>query len=172
MSAKNFIFWACGAICGFGASYMMLKRKYENLIQEEIESVKAVYKKNQDVKDKETEESPIDKADSIINQNGYNPLRYGAVKSIQVISPDEFGDEPDYEKIELSYYDDGFLTDDNDEIINDSKKIIGDALEHFGEYEENVVMVVNHELQVYYEIIRDTRRYVDVVSKTPYKVEV
>lgn len=33
-------------------------------------------------------------------------------------------------------------------------------------------MVVNHELQVYYEIIRDTRRYVDVVSKTPYKVEV
>ena len=172
MRAKNFIFWACGAICGFGVSYMMLKRKYENLIQEEIESVKAVYKKNQDVKDKETEESPIDKADSIINQNGYNPLRYGAVKSIQVISPDEFGDEPDYEKIELSYYDDGFLTDDNDEIINDSKKIIGDALEHFGEYEENVVMVVNHELQVYYEIIRDTRRYVDVVSKTPYKVEV
>ena len=157
MSAKNFIFWACGAICGFGASYMMLKRKYENLIQEEIESVKAVYKKNQDVKDKETEESPIDKADSIINQNG---------------SPDEFGDEPDYEKIELSYYDDGFLTDDNDEIINDSKKIIGDALEHFGEHEEDVVMVVNHELQVYYEIIRDTRRYVDVVSKTPYKVEV
>ena len=172
MSAKNFIFWACGAICGFGASYMMLKRKYENLIQEEIESVKAVYKKNQDVKDKETEESPIDKADSIINQNGYNPLRYGAVKSIQVISPDEFGDEPDYEKIELSYYDDGFLTDDNDEIINDSKKIICDALEHFGEHEEDVVMVVNHELQVYYEIIRDTRRYVDVVSKTPYKVEV
>lgn len=52
------------------------------------------------------------------------------------------------------------------------EKIIGDALEHFGEYEENVVMVVNHELQVYYEIIRDTRRYVDVVSKTPYKVEV
>ena len=99
MSAKNFIFWACGAICGFGASYMMLKRKYENLIQEEIESVKAVYKKNQDVKDKETEESPIDKADSIINQNGYNPLRYGAVKSIQVISPDEFGDEPDYERL-------------------------------------------------------------------------
>ena len=53
-----------------------------------------------------------------------------------------------------------------------SKKIIGDALEHFGEHEEDVVMVVNHELQVYYEIIRDTRRYVDVVSKTPYKVEV
>ena len=25
MSAKNFIFWACGAICGFGVSYMMLK---------------------------------------------------------------------------------------------------------------------------------------------------
>ena len=41
---------------------------------------------------------------------------------IQVISPDEFGDNSDYDKIELSYYDDGFLTDDNDEIINDSKK--------------------------------------------------
>lgn len=99
MSAKNFIFWACGAICGFGVSYAMLKRKYENLIQEEIESVKAVYKKNQDIKDNENEQSPNDKADSIINQNGYNPLRYGAVNPIQVISPDEFGDNSDYDKM-------------------------------------------------------------------------
>ena len=39
MSAKNFIFWACGAICGFGVSYMMLKRKYENLLKYRTEKI-------------------------------------------------------------------------------------------------------------------------------------
>ena len=56
--------------------------------------------------------------------------------------------------------------------VNDIRKIVDDALDHFGDYEEDVVMVVNHDLQVYYEIVRDPRRYVDVIAKTPYKVEV
>ena len=160
------------AICGCGATYIALKKKYEDLAQEEIESVKEVYKKKQDVQEEVSNQVDANTAESIIKQSGYSPIRYNETKSIQVISPDEFGDNLDYDKIELTYYTDGFLADDDNNIINDIRKIVDDALDHFGDYEEDVVMVVNHDLQVYYEIVRDPRRYVDVIAKTPYKVEV
>lgn len=169
---RNFIFFVCGAICGCGATYIALKKKYEDLAQEEIESVKEVYKKKQDVQEEVSNQVDANTAESIIKQSGYSPIRYNETKSIQVISPDEFGDNLDYDKIELTYYTDGFLADDDNNIINDIRKIVDDALDHFGDYEEDVVMVVNHDLQVYYEIVRDPRRYVDVIAKTPYKVEV
>lgn len=82
-----------------------------------------------------------------------------------VISPSEFG-ELDYEKIELTYYADGILTDDRNEIMDDPDDIIGpDALDSFGDYEDDSVYVRNDGRRCDYAILKDLRNYRDVVRR-------
>ena len=83
-----------------------------------------------------------------------------------VISPDEFGDL-DYECIDLTYYEDDILADDEDEIIDDVLETVGpEALDAFGREdgeEEFVVHVRNDARKCDYEITRDFRNYDDVI---------
>ena len=77
-----------------------------------------------------------------------------------VITPDEFGDNPDYETISLTYYSDGVLTDEFDEIITNIDDVVGmDSLNHFGEYEDDSVFVRNDDAMTDYEILLDERKY-------------
>lgn len=79
-----------------------------------------------------------------------------------VIPPEEFG-ELDYETVSLTYYEDGVLTDDMDNIIEDVDDIVGEeSLEHFGEYEDDSVFVRNDARETDYEILADTRNYHDI----------
>lgn len=81
-----------------------------------------------------------------------------------VISPDEFGEMDDYETISLTYFEDGVLTDDEYNIIEDIESMIGeDSLTHFGEYEDDSVFVRNDAAQCDYEILRDMRSYEDIM---------
>lgn len=88
-----------------------------------------------------------------------------------VISPDEFGELYDYEKVSLTYYSDKVLTDDNDDVIEDIDAVIGvESLDHFGEYEEDSVFVRNDQRMCDYEILLDTRTYSEAVKKSkPYQ---
>ena len=87
-----------------------------------------------------------------------------------VISPEEFG-EVGYEQIELTYYGDGILADDDDEIIDDVEDVVGSyALTSFGKYEDDAVFVRNDARRCDYEILADHRDYNDVVR--PHRVEV
>ena len=82
-----------------------------------------------------------------------------------VISPDEFGGVEEYEKISLSYYADGILADDDDEVMENADEIVGlDSLTHFGEYEDDSVFVRNDVMKCDYEILLDHRNYKDVAS--------
>ncbi len=97
-------------------------------------------------------------------KDGYSPY---------VISPDEFGEFEEYEKISLTYYADGVLADDNDEVVDDVEDIIGDALNHFGEYEDDSVFVRCDERKCDYEILLDTRSFlIDITHDNPKQVEV
>ena len=88
-----------------------------------------------------------------------------------VIPPEEFG-ETDYEIISLTYYADGILADDMDDIVDDVDDIVGaDSLTHFGEYEEDSVFVRNDLREVDYEILRDPRKYSDVVGDSQSQVD-
>ena len=83
-----------------------------------------------------------------------------------VISPDEFGDYPDYETISLTYYNDKVLTDEYNEIVDDIDDLIGeDSLNHFGEYEDDSVFVRNDALKVDYEILLDSANYSDIAPQ-------
>ena len=77
-----------------------------------------------------------------------------------VISPDEFGEDPNYQTVSLTLYEDGILTDDYDDVVVDVDDWVGeDSLTHFGEYEYDSVFVRNESMQTDFEILRDLRTY-------------
>lgn len=83
-----------------------------------------------------------------------------------IISPDEYGEDHSYEQVELTYYADGVLAYDNDDIMENADERIGlSSLNHFGEYEEDSVYVRNEILRCEYQICRDERTYSDVTGR-------
>lgn len=82
-----------------------------------------------------------------------------------VIEPDKYGEHEAYDQVELTLYADGILADEKDDIVR--KGIIGDALDHMGEYDDDVVHVCDPVRKVYYEITADNRSYEDATGRTP-----
>ena len=75
-----------------------------------------------------------------------------------VISPEEFGEIDEYDKISLTYYADGYLVEGDPAmggtIIDNVDEVVGpDALDSFGEYEDDAVYVRNDAHQTDYEIL-------------------
>lgn len=84
-----------------------------------------------------------------------------------VISPEEFGELDGYTPISLTYFADGVLSDENGIIIDDVEEIVGDTLNHFGEYEEDAVFARNDAKRCDYEILRDEREYAEFRKTLP-----
>lgn len=85
-----------------------------------------------------------------------------------VIDPDDFG-EDDYEPLTLTYYSDGVLVDEDDEPVENVDEVVGkDALKLFGEYQANAVYARNERLKCDYEILRDSRRFSDILEADPF----
>lgn len=184
-----FASFAMGAFAGAFVTYKVLKTKYERFAQEEIDSMREYFSNRKPrLGKKEVEESELTTNSKvyadILTSEGY--ADYSSIKKIEeggpepmksdkprVISPDEFGDE-DYDIESLTYYADGVLTDDWDNRIEDVEGTVGiDSLTHFGDNkdDEDSVFVRNDRLKTDYEILRDERRYSDVVCGNPYPPE-
>lgn len=89
-----------------------------------------------------------------------------------IIRPEEYGELHAYETLSLNYYADGVLTDDLDNPIEDVESLVpADFADHFGEYDDNAVFVRNDNLECDYEILRDLRKFTDVVGEYPYPTE-
>lgn len=170
----NILVFAAGAAIGSVVTWKLVKTKYEQIAQEEIDSVKEVFARRAS-----TEKPSLDEYISKLNDQGYNttdgattaPDEYEEEEETEsmvddmayVIAPDEFGEFDDYETISLTYYADEVLADDMDDPIDDTVEIVGpDALMRFGEYEEDAVYVRNDKLKTDYEILLDTRKYSEV----------
>lgn len=192
-----FVMFIAGATVGALATWGYAKKKYEKIAQEEIDSVKKVFNKkvsengqkileglNNGFKTtgKQTKEKfDAEKYTAILQNEGYiNPSSENNIKDKKenimgypyIISPDEFGELSNYEVISLTYYADGVLADDNDEMIYDVEDIVGDALNHFGEYEDDSVFVRCDKRKCDYEILLDQRNFAEVVKNKPRQVEV
>ena len=160
----NFVSFAAGAIIGSVATWRILNKKYEQLFQEEIKSVKETFSKN--FKDNEivTEEK---NEESLINEEKANykniVFEHYLSKEDQpyVISPDEFGEKKGYKLISLTYFSDEKLADDVGYLFN-VDEIGEESLKQFGEYEEDSVHVRNDLLKADYEILLDPRKYSEV----------
>lgn len=86
----------------------------------------------------------------------------------EVITPEECGDGTFDHSIHcLTYYSDGVLADDWFGTYNIEDTIGEDALNHFGEYVDDVVYVRNYELKADYEVTRDDRKFSEMVEMHP-----
>ena len=191
MSKKLFIF-VLGSVVGAAVAGYYVKKKYEQISQEEIESVKETFSKKKDISNDDVEEcddyEPIEIDDnsnhttrkpsitaysSLLKQKQYSTIKKdNPVELPYVISPDDFGDFDEYEKISLTYYADKVLADDNDEMIDDVDDVVGTkSLTTFGQYEEDAVYVRNDRLKCDYEILKDHRLYSSVVNGTYHEVD-
>ena len=182
------ITFIAGAAVGAAASWYFTKNKYEQLVQEEINSVREAFALIDDT-DKDSDESEdedgscnensyVDEVVDVVENNGYykysdsekEELRHVTEKKPYVIPPEEFGEIEEYSRCSLTYYADKVLADELDELVENIEDTIGfESLTHFGEYEEDSVFVRNDRLGCDYEILLDTRTYIDVLKAKPYK---
>ena len=194
----NFMLFIFGAAVGSAATWTYAKKKYELIAQEEIDSVKEVFSKRENgnmVKEaefnKQEGKPDLKEYAEKIRESNYTNYSDTDGKSetkretrkqderdkkgyfAYVITPEEFGEFDDYEKISLSYFDDQILADENLDIVDDIEETVGiDSLTHFGEYEDDSVFVRNDERKCDYEILLDHRNYEDVIKKKPQSTEV
>ena len=173
-----------GVAVGVAASYTYFKNKYEQLVQEEIDSVKEAFARQQEEESEEVNE--IKEYRRQIREAGY--VNYHNMSSTiietddeevepimdkpYVIPPEEFGMKDDYELVSLTYYADAILADDQDMKIEDVENMVGfESLGTFGTYEDDCVHVRNDTQKTDYEILRALRDYSDVIKEKPYLME-
>lgn len=173
---KVFITFAIGAATGSVATYFCVKsrieKKAEERVQAEIASIKEKLGKSDEEPVEEVIETVVDETEeevkearktalNIIRDFGYDPEAEEST-GVEVITPDEFAEREGYTVDNLIFYaGDGILADQNgDEILI---QMIGkESLDHFGDYEENVVHVRNHNVKSDYEVMLDPRSYSEV----------
>lgn len=202
MKISHVVAFIFGAFTGAAVAWHYRKAKYEERMNEELESIREIRNKNVSKnEDNNTNDSIKAKVKEDImsyakklNDEGYT--NYSSIKKIEetdeeenkviqnritsdstekpyVISPDEFNEFDDYSVISLTYYADGKLADDNDELVEDVDDVVGiNSLEHFGEYDDDCVYVRNDRLKVDYEILRSLRKYSEILEQKPYLKEV
>lgn len=181
------VIFTAGAAIGSAVTYKLIKTKYETIANDEIEEIREYYKS----KEEDTEEEPKQEpaiAENVKVESKPNVVNYAAMVNNMgydtsdktedrpvveeadlpyEIAPDEYSEFEDYSYFSFTYYDDGFVADDNDEIVEDVDDIIGnDLLERFKEDPDlDSIYVRNDALKSDYEILRDYGNYTDLFEE-------
>lgn len=159
-----------GVAIGSVVTWRVLKTKYEQIAQEEIDSVKEVFaNRRENVVSEDFTEEEKDELVAEINKLNYNTCSTDKkedtkdVDAPYVISSDQYGEYYGFDLESLTYYADGVMTNDNDEVIEDVERIIGEEWKEFMiEDEEECVFVRNETLETDYEVVSDPRKYSEV----------
>lgn len=129
----------------------------------------------EDLDDEEVEEPDDGLNEYARLVNNYTNEKGGVdemVKKPYVISPYDFGELDGYSQVELTYYADGTLEDEDYNIVTDVDELIGsDSLFTFGEYEDDAVFVRNERLRADFQILKDYRTYEQARSVGPDQVD-
>lgn len=186
MTKNNIIMAASfgiGVIVGAMATYFAMRKKCQEIVNKDAEELRKYYtqrEKNENNKEdkdspclakKNIQEKPFEEYAQKVEDLKYADYSSSSEKEKSdgeekskakpyVISPDEFGEYDDYEKISLTYFDDGYLTDDCNVLVDDVEGTVGSvSLAHIGEYEDDAVHVRNDVLKVDYEILQVLDKY-------------
>lgn len=173
---SNIIIFAAGAAIGAVVTWKFVKTKYEQIAQEEIDSMKEYYDQkyrggepdsNENVES--APDAPAKTVESLVSVT--NDLNYTNDAEIPkrdetrrpsdpyIVSPEEFY-ASGYEVTTLRYWANGVYTNDEGEVVEDAWHFIKiDPEEHFGEYEDDAVHVRNDEMKTDFEILRELREY-------------
>lgn len=187
---RDVLMFAAGGAVGYFVTKKLLDIRYEQRFQEEIKSTKEAFSRldNTELSEEEHTDNivPVDELPDIkeyaalLKDEAY--VDYSAATESEseekeepvdrpyVISPEEFGEFDDYERVSLTYYADLKLADENDELVDDVDEIVGeDSLTQFGVYEDDSVFVRNDAKKCDYEILLDQRNYCDVIKNNPHR---
>ena len=182
---KNVLLFTAGLVVGSVVTWKMTKDKYEQWANDEIRMMREYYNQKEEeyYEEEDLDEEPIEaevrterntKPDlteytSRLNESGYTDYSEISKKDEEednesdmeekpyVISPEEFGDFDDYETIELTYYKNGYVTDDQDILMSNDEveEAIGwNNITRMGEYEEDALHVRNEKRKTDYEILQ------------------
>lgn len=158
MNIKLIFAFALGAVAGYLAKYALDKRKStEDEEEVKYEDIVKDYSGDDDEGEPSDEyvtyASIDDEAPKLEKETTiYDP-------KIEVIDPKDFGLDATFDKVTWTVYNGGIVTNENDIIVEDKKSYIGDALDHMGEYEDDIVCVKNDIFRLYIEIANDPRDY-------------
>ena len=190
---KGFFIFAAGVVAGAVAGAYLVKDKVMADAKQEIEEVREYYKSKKETKKEETvEEQPVEEVKeekeykTIVENSGY--VNYNKPEQIAQhsvledepysIDPEEFGDkeEEGWDTMVLTYFADGVLIDDADEIVEQPDVVVGlDNLKIFEEFPDATCVYVRNETwRTDFEILRDDWKWSDLqepqVEKKPHQL--
>lgn len=191
---KNLFIFVAGALAGAAGAYVYTKGKYEQIMEEEIQSVRDIYREKQKQDKKEEPEQPEEPSDEmvkedykdIVKENKYvnytNYMDNEEVKSETeeieptdfpyVIDPEEFGEEVGYDTTTYTYFSDGVLVDDVDDVVDDPEIMVG--LENLKIFEEtgcSGIYVRNEIYKMDIEILKDDWKWSDIEDAENKRIE-
>ena len=185
---KGLLSFADGVDVGAVAGAVIVKNKVLADAKAEIEEVREYYRESRGVKEveevKEKVEETIDHIQDLIEEHETKPktekehTNYSQITKMYmskdefqtpmyddpfVIDPSEFGENPEYDTETLTYFADGVLVDDVDDVIDEPDIVVGlENLKIFEEFGATTVYVRNDIYKTDYEIIRDDWNYSDL----------
>ena len=190
---KGLFIFAAGVVAGAVAGAYLVKDKIMADAKQEIEEVREYYKSKKESKKEEiVEEQPIEEVneekeyEKIVVNSGY--VNYNKPEQITqhsvfedvpyAIDPEEFGDkeEEGWDTTTLTYFADGVLVDDVDEIVEQPDVVVGlDNLKIFEEFPDATCVYVRNETwRTDFEILRDDWKWSDLqepqVEKKPHQL--
>ena len=190
---KGLFIFAAGVVAGAVAGAYLVKDKVMADAKQEIEEVREYYKSKKETKKEETvEEQPVEEVKeekeykAIVENSGYvnyNKPEQMAQHSVledepYSIDPEEFGDkeEEGWDTMTLTYFADGVLTDDTDEVVEQPEVVVGlDNLKVFEEFPDATCVYVRNETwRTDFEILKDDWKWSDLqepqVEKKPHQL--
>ena len=177
-TVKNILIFAMGAGLGSIVTYKLLKDEYEQIAQEEIDSVMDTFKRyNPANEPEEMSDEEYERLNYKRKKGEYTaydkigrPAEADEIETLPayVISVVDYNENNlHYEKSSLTYYDvDDTLVDENEEPITDPDYVVGlDALTRFGDGsdDDDIVYIRNEKLAVDYEIVRVDKSYQETI---------
>jgi len=190
---KGLFIFAAGVVAGAVAGAYLVKDKVMADAKQEIEEVREYYKSKKETKKEETvEEQPVEEVKeekeykTIVENSGY--VNYNKPEQMvqhsvledepYSIDPEEFGDkeEEGWDTMTLTYFADGVLTDDTDEVVEQPEVVVGlDNLKVFEEFPDATCVYVRNETwRTDFEILKDDWKWSDLqepqVEKKPHQL--
>lgn len=172
---KYALIFVAGVVIGSASAILIVKDKYETIARNEIESIRKYYKE----KTQKKEEPKEERYEELINNNGYVSKEEN-VEEVQnqpveeefddryaapfIIDLEEYGENPSYDTMTLTYFADGVLVDDVDDLIEHPDSVVGlDNLKIFEEYDGCRTIYVRNDLwKMDFEVIKDDWNWSDI----------
>ena len=173
-TVKGIFIFVIGVVTGTFAGAQIAKKKYEEIANEEIEEIRAYYKEREkevkEIEEPNAVEAPEEKSieveerkqyDNIIKRGNYMAVdeeeQNNVCDEAYPIDPSEFGNDGKNATETLTYFADGVLVNEVDEVVEDPDLVVGrHHIDIFNEFPDATCVYVRNDLDgTDYEILKD-----------------